>query len=217
MSSTTPEVGGVNSGYGSGDERSSLLGKAGQSSGKPVLMRQDCTTTLIVSPTPHLSSSGGLLGGSDESAGGVEETGARSVPDLEMHCRLRAHTNSRYNTSLQTLLIILQGAAQQPPALLLTASPGSRIVRQSSQPEAGSCCLHGAGHHIHQQLREPGDGIAMIAADSLRINGGIRQFKQVNSYTSLVYLHREPLTIQLSHPNPPAGRQAKRGRFFKSP
>lgn len=33
-------------------------------------------------------------------------------------------------------------------------------------------------------LREPGDGIAGIAADSLRINGGIRQFRQVKSLRS---------------------------------
>ncbi|RZF33445.1 hypothetical protein LSTR_LSTR016295 [Laodelphax striatellus] len=73
-----------------------------------------------------------------------------------------------------------------PPAapLLLTTSPSSRIIRQSSQPEA-SCCHH---HYAHaqtasaslRQLREPGDGIAVIAADSLRINGAIRQFKQVS-------------------------------------
>lgn len=35
-----------------------------------------------------------------------------------------------------------------------------------------------------RQLREPGDGIAGIAADSLRINGGIRQFRQV---TQMLY------------------------------
>ncbi|CAA9999016.1 unnamed protein product [Nesidiocoris tenuis] len=77
---------GSKGGYGSGDETSTLLAKAA----KPVLMRQDCTTTLIVSPTPHLSASGGLMGASDES--GVlpqQDEGARSVPDIEMHCRTR--------------------------------------------------------------------------------------------------------------------------------
>ncbi|XP_031785256.1 small conductance calcium-activated potassium channel protein isoform X3 [Nasonia vitripennis] len=35
-----------------------------------------------------------------------------------------------------------------------------------------------------RQLREPGDGIAGIAADSLRINGGIRQFRQLRKPAS---------------------------------
>jgi hypothetical protein len=68
----------------------------------------------------------------------------------------------------------------------------SRIIRQSSQPEASApaSCSGQCVHHLHgsaptqpsvslRQLREPGDGIAGIAADSLRINGAIRQFKQV--------------------------------------
>ncbi|XP_048484741.1 small conductance calcium-activated potassium channel protein isoform X6 [Plutella xylostella] len=71
----------------------------------------------------------------------------------------------------------------QPPALLLPTS-SSRIIRQSSQPESSACAAH-CPHHTHhhpsaslRQLREPGDGIAGIAADSLRINGGMRPFKQ---------------------------------------
>ncbi|XP_026493253.1 small conductance calcium-activated potassium channel protein isoform X6 [Vanessa tameamea] len=71
----------------------------------------------------------------------------------------------------------------QPPALLLPAT-NTRIIRQSSQPESSACATHCA-HHTHhhpsaslRQLREPGDGIAGIAADSLRINGGMRPFKQ---------------------------------------
>ncbi|XP_038222061.1 small conductance calcium-activated potassium channel protein isoform X1 [Zerene cesonia] len=71
----------------------------------------------------------------------------------------------------------------QPPALLLPAS-SNRIIRQSSQPESSACAAHCAHHSHHhpsaslRQLREPGDGIAGIAADSLRINGGMRPFKQ---------------------------------------
>ncbi|XP_049872053.1 small conductance calcium-activated potassium channel protein isoform X1 [Pectinophora gossypiella] len=71
----------------------------------------------------------------------------------------------------------------QPPALLLPTS-STRIIRQSSQPESSACAAH-CPHHAHhhpsaslRQLREPGDGIAGIAADSLRINGGMRPFKQ---------------------------------------
>ncbi|KNC23576.1 Small conductance calcium-activated potassium channel protein [Lucilia cuprina] len=80
------------------------------------------------------------------------------------------------------------------PPVLVTSSPtnGSRIIRQSSQPESSNlaiCCgAHTSCGHSHtvpnvslRQLRtEPSqsDGIAGIAADSLRINGGMRPFKQ---------------------------------------
>ncbi|XP_072938487.1 small conductance calcium-activated potassium channel protein isoform X1 [Epargyreus clarus] len=77
----------------------------------------------------------------------------------------------------------------QPPALLLPAT-STRIIRQSSQPESSACAAH-CPHHSHhhpsaslRQLREPGDGIAGIAADSLRINGGMRPFKQLRKPVS---------------------------------
>ncbi|KAJ8718490.1 hypothetical protein PYW08_002727 [Mythimna loreyi] len=77
----------------------------------------------------------------------------------------------------------------QPPALLLPTS-STRIIRQSSQPESSACAAH-CPHHAHhhpsaslRQLREPGDGIAGIAADSLRINGGMRPFKQLRKPVS---------------------------------
>lgn len=91
------------------------------------------------------------------------------------------------------------GGLHLAPAVLVTGTSSSgRMIRQSSQPEAAAqCCycsgcscpmhLHGSRGHLHtpsaaslRQLREPGDGIAGIAADSLRINGGIRQFRQVS-------------------------------------
>lgn len=68
---------------------------------------------------------------------------------------------------------------------VVTTLPGSRIIRQSSQPEAsapccGSNCVHGAAPSTSlRQLRDHGDGIAGIAADSLRINGAMRNFRQV--------------------------------------
>ena len=78
-----------------------------------------------------------------------------------------------------------------PPPVLVTTSPSARIIRQSSQPEASACCCSGCCCPLHtgtapsaaslRQLREPSDGIAGIAADSLRINGGIRQFRQVSA------------------------------------
>uniref|UniRef100_A0A1B0FMZ3 Uncharacterized protein n=1 Tax=Glossina morsitans morsitans TaxID=37546 RepID=A0A1B0FMZ3_GLOMM len=79
------------------------------------------------------------------------------------------------------------------PPVLVTSSPtnGSRIIRQSSQPESSTsavfCGVHNSCGHSHtvpnvslKQLRDTNaDGIAGIAADSLRINGGMRPFKQV--------------------------------------
>lgn len=75
------------------------------------------------------------------------------------------------------------------PPVLITSSPnsGSRIIRQSSQPEASNivCCnVHSCSHTAPsvslRQLREPSEAIAGIAADSLRINGAMRPFRQVS-------------------------------------
>lgn len=205
---------------------------------KPILIRQDRTSTYLASP--QLSATG--LGGSEESAHGEEDQqNARSVPDIEMHCRLEApaiavstscdgrgtatggsggyqlvpynrcracrNCDRRASTTPVSTLQLTRSASKESvrsalhsrlaaqqssstiPPVLITSSPtsGSRIIRQSSQPEAsshiccGSQCAHVCAHPSSslRQLREPGDGIAGIAADSLRINGGMRQFKQV--------------------------------------
>lgn len=235
--------------YDSSDETSSLLAKPSGNAtsttatssvaGKPVLMRQECTTTLLSpSMTPVLGTPG-VMGTSDESTGtnaGFEESpgaagGVRSVPDLEMQnyrCSLSAG-GIRYSTASVTSYLMPSSAiggaggigarctcerrqshslgrsasresvrsSQPPPTVLLTTSPSSRIIRQSSQPEAtcpGHCC-----HHLHhhssstpgpssslRQLRDPVDCIAGIAADSMRINGAIRQFKQVRCLSVFV-------------------------------
>lgn len=109
----------TNSGYGSADETVSLLvittpatkttttvtvtttsaiiakgasingpTTSSAAAGKPVLMRQDRTSTYLTSP--QLSQT---MGGSEESGGNDEEpeiTQIRSVPDLELQCRLEA-------------------------------------------------------------------------------------------------------------------------------
>ncbi|XP_052563778.1 small conductance calcium-activated potassium channel protein isoform X6 [Culex pipiens pallens] len=235
------------------------------SNNKPILIRQDRTSTYLASP--QLSATG--LGGSEESAAGGEDHqdqhNARSVPDIEMHCRLEAPSiavsnschsdgggvggagrvatgagsaaSSNYQlvpynrcracrncdrrastTPVSTLQLTrsvskesvrsaLHSRLQQVqhstiPPVLITSSPtsGSRIIRQSSQPEAsslhiccGSQCAHACGANPSsslRQLREPGDGIAGIAADSLRINGGMRQFKQTLSQSRRTRLRR---------------------------
>lgn len=75
---------------------------------------------------------------------------------------------------------------QHIPPVLITSSPnsGSRIIRQSSQPEASNviCCQHAPSL---RQLRDPSEGIAGIAADSLRINGAMRPFRQVRFFNTV--------------------------------
>lgn len=225
MSTPNPQETVANSGYNSGDETSSLLvrGPTPTPTVKPVLIRQDCTTLMTPNPTPpNLSHSANLMGNSDESGNTVvvlEESTARSVPDIELHCRgtvemstcritgyqlvPRCSCERRKSHSLARSISreSVRSTQQAPPPVLLTTSPSSRIIRQSSQPETTThitchhCCPH-LHHHGSaspvpssslRQLREPGDGIAMIAADSLRINGAIRQFKQVLNYSWRYY------------------------------
>lgn len=84
---------------------------------------------------------------------------------------------------------------QHIPPVLITSSPnsGSRIIRQSSQPEASNIvycthtCSHTAPNVSLRQLRDPSDGIAGIAADSLRINGAMRPFRQVCYFYFLIF------------------------------
>ena len=71
------------------------------------------------------------------------------------------------------------------PTVLTTFERENRMLRQHSQPET-SCyhCQIGSGTAASTSLRQlkeasTGDAIAGIAADTLRINGAIRQFRQV--------------------------------------
>ncbi|XP_071872966.1 small conductance calcium-activated potassium channel isoform X2 [Bombus fervidus] len=240
------QEGGNGTDYGSSEETAALLSRAppppvvvaAASQGKPVLTRQDRATFLVASP--QLSVSG--LGGSEES-GTTEDPATRSVPDIELHCRLDGETQSQlqppqpqpqvqqtimptgYRTrqsshqhrcrcdrrdslAPSSALHLARSVSREsvksghhccpcqapPPPVLVTTSPSARIIRQSSQPEASACCCSGCCCPLHtgttpsaaslRQLREPGDGIAGIAADSLRINGGIRQFRQLRKPVS---------------------------------
>ncbi|XP_029164625.1 small conductance calcium-activated potassium channel protein isoform X1 [Nylanderia fulva] len=246
---------GAGTDYGGNEETAALLGRpppppvvvAAASQGKPVLTRQDRATFLVASP--QLSVSG--LGGSEES-GTNEDPGTRSVPDIELHCRLdgephqpspppppqiqqpqqqqtqlqaqpasystrssrqsshqyRCRCDRRDSLAPVSALHLARSVSREsvksghhccpcqapPPPVLVTTSPNARIIRQSSQPEASACCCSGCCCPLHtgaapsaaslRQLREPGDGIAGIAADSLRINGGIRQFRQLRKPVS---------------------------------
>ncbi|XP_050461262.1 small conductance calcium-activated potassium channel protein [Cataglyphis hispanica] len=244
---------GAGTDYGGNEETAALLGRpppppvvvAAASQGKPVLTRQDRATFLVASP--QLSVSG--LGGSEES-GTNEDPATRSVPDIELHCRLdgepqpspppppqiqqppqqqsqlqaqptsystrssrqshqyRCRCDRRDSLAPTSALHLARSVSREsvksghhccpcqapPPPVLVTTSPNARIIRQSSQPEASACCCSGCCCPLHsgaapsaaslRQLREPGDGIAGIAADSLRINGGIRQFRQLRKPVS---------------------------------
>ncbi|XP_017784268.1 PREDICTED: small conductance calcium-activated potassium channel protein isoform X2 [Nicrophorus vespilloides] len=206
---------------------------------KPVLMRQECTTFLVSSHHPQLS----VFSDSEEDGSlCLEENSTRSVPDIELHCRLdlkgckqnlstniparnrsssnafqlATHSSSprglldrrTSQTPVSTLKIVRSVSRESVrsahhctcPCLnapvscsscpvaapaVVTALPGTRIIRQSSQPEAsapccGANCVHGATASTSlRQLRDHSDGgIAGIAADSLRINGAMRNFRQ---------------------------------------
>ncbi|XP_066255364.1 small conductance calcium-activated potassium channel protein isoform X1 [Euwallacea similis] len=217
---------------------------------KPVLMRQECTTFLVSSQHPQLS----VFSDSEEDGSlCLEENSTRSVPDIELHCRLDVKgckqnlpshpirnrsssnafqlatnsysTNSRAlierrtsTTPAYTLKIgrsisresvrsihhctcpclntpVSCSSCPVAPAAIVTTLPGSRIIRQSSQPEAsaapccGSTCVHNVGAaHPSTSLRQLRDhdsgGIAGIAADSLRINGAMRHFRQLRKPVS---------------------------------
>ncbi|KAF5284106.1 hypothetical protein FQA39_LY17097, partial [Lamprigera yunnana] len=168
----------------------------------------------------------------------LEENSTRSVPDIELHCRLDvkgckqnlltniptrnrsssnafqlvSHTSSprsglEQRCTSQTpasALKIVRSVSRESvrsahhytcpclnapvscsscpaPPTVVTTLPGSRIIRQSSQPETSApCCVHGTAPSTSlRQLRDHGEGgIAGIAADSLRINGAMRNFRQ---------------------------------------
>lgn len=248
---------------------------------KPILMRQDRTSTYLMT-SPQLSQH---MGTSEESNGMLEDDDLnriRSVPDIELQCRLDtpiisvSRSSSGQNQTIvlppppfpssssshhgsgnsmtttqrcracrscerrasttpvpslqmtrsvsresvrsisahgylspggggggrdsgaktQLMVVTGSGSAQNqthltaiPPVFITTSPTGSRMIRQSSQPETNTPCC--GGHtctHPHnaavaaqmRQLREAqSEGISNIVADSLRINGAMRPFKQV--------------------------------------
>lgn len=124
---------GAGTDYGGNEETAALLGRpppppvvvAAASQGKPVLTRQDRATFLIASP--QLSVSG--LGGSEES-GTNEDPATRSVPDIELHCRLDGEPQPSPPPQIQQPI---QQQQQQSQLQTLPTSYGSRSSRQSHQ------------------------------------------------------------------------------------
>lgn len=159
---------------------------------KPVLIRQDRTSSYLTSP--QLSA----LGTSEETS---EEENARAIsytlmPNIPTNrcqtCRLGERRSSISPSSVIYLprsaskesvsrlnpnLAVHHHSANIPP-VYITGSPthNSRIIRQSSQPEAStlSCCSGPTCSHAHQtsslrQLKDPSDQISGIAVDALRV------------------------------------------------
>ena len=131
---------------------------------------------------------------SEPSAG--QEGGARSFPDIELHCRrtyLCPQTLARRRCSCINIhrvgsrdSVCSVVGARGGGAVALGAPTTSRdkIVRQHSQPETCTSCHQPRSAASLRQLHchEPGRSseFAEIAADSLRINGAIRQFRHVS-------------------------------------
>lgn len=124
------QEGGAGTDYGGNEETTALLGRqppppvvvAAPSQGKPVLTRQDRATFLVASP--QLSVSG--LGGSEES-GTNEDPATRSVPDIELHCRLDGEPQIPQLPQQQ------QQPQIQPSQLQAQPASYSRSSRQSHQ------------------------------------------------------------------------------------
>lgn len=175
----------------------------GASSSKPVLIRQDRTTSSYLA-SPQLSA----LGTSEETS---DDDNAKTIAYQLMpsgpanRCRT-CHTHERrasVSPASQTQIHIplprsmskesisrlspssaLQFQAATIPPVYITGSPTkntSRVIRQSSQPEAStlSCCNNACSHAQQpqtsslRQLRDPSDPIAGIATETLRVSDGI--------------------------------------------
>uniref|UniRef100_A0A336K010 CSON007369 protein n=1 Tax=Culicoides sonorensis TaxID=179676 RepID=A0A336K010_CULSO len=245
----------VNSDYGSSDERATLLtisekggapklsskskmGSLSSTNGptnKPVLIRQDRTSTYMTSP--QLSGIGASEDDEDERKKSLldivkinDSDNMRPIISVSIPCEVSENEDQQivpYNrckackncerraSSAQISSIPLQikkSASKESlkntalygrfspqlmkhasvvPPVLVTSTPinGNRIIRQSSQPEQGThtssnCVDHSAQSSSLRQLKDPSDGIAGIAADSLRINGAMRPFKQLRKPVS---------------------------------
>lgn len=125
---------GAGTDYGGNEETAALLGRpppppvvvAAASQGKPVLTRQDRATFLVASP--QLSVSG--LGGSEES-GTNEDPATRSVPDIELHCRLDGEPQPSPPPPPPQIQQPIQPQQQQSQLQALPTSYSSRSSRQS--------------------------------------------------------------------------------------
>ncbi|XP_060536915.1 small conductance calcium-activated potassium channel protein isoform X3 [Cylas formicarius] len=106
---------------------------------KPVLMRQECTTFLVSSQHPHLS----VFSDSEEDGSlCLEENSTRSVPDIELHCRLDVKGCKQNLSSHPTRNRSASNAFQLAPySSTSTSATGTRGVleqRRTSQTPASN-------------------------------------------------------------------------------
>lgn len=179
-----------------GPTTSGLVTQQSLSSGtsnKPVLIRQDRTSSYLTSP--QLSA----LGTSDETS---EEENTKTIsyqlmPNIPTtRCQTCRSNERRSSISPSSVIYLPRSLSKESvcrlnpnpivhhnsatiPPVYITGSPttSSRIIRQSSQPEAStlSCCSGPSCSHAHQtsslrQLKDPSDQISGIAVDALRVS-----------------------------------------------
>lgn len=163
---------------------------------KPVLIRQDRTSSYLASP--QLST----LGTSDETS---DDDNAKAIsyqlmPNIPTNrcrtCRSYERHERRSSISPASVIYLPRSASKEsvgamtsgasmphhhsaniPPVYVTSSPTNSRIIRQSSQPEAStlSCCNSTTCSHAHQtsslrQLKDPSDQISGIAVDALRVS-----------------------------------------------
>ncbi|XP_050497385.1 uncharacterized protein LOC126878612 [Diabrotica virgifera virgifera] len=101
---------------------------------KPVLMRQECTTFLVSSHHPQLS----VFSDSEEDGSlCLEENSTRSVPDIELHCRLDVKgCKQNLSSNVPTRNRSSSNAFQLAP--YTSASPRGILERRTSQTLASN-------------------------------------------------------------------------------
>ncbi|XP_040567049.1 uncharacterized protein SK isoform X3 [Lepeophtheirus salmonis] len=156
-------------------------------------------------------------------------------------CIRTSPTRNQHQRSFSPVPLILTSKASST----LSSPKQGAIVRQHSQPESGTyqqTCLHPNYHHLnskhrhfhsHGQGLHQGEGIANIASESLRINGALKQFKQVsngsnsnnddkNVKSSFVSLDEKSLVSQhktniiISSPTSPCSSKLRRQRWIRN-
>lgn len=160
---------------------------------KPTLIRQDRTSSYLTSP--QLSG----LGTSDDTS---DDDNAKAIsyqlmPNVPANrCRTCRSNERRSSISPASVIYLPRSVSREsiiamnsgtpiqhhhsaniPPVFVTSSPTNSRIIRQSSQPEAStlSCCNSATCSHAHQtsslrQLKDPSDQISGIAVDALRVS-----------------------------------------------
>jgi hypothetical protein len=167
---------------------------ASGTSNKPVLIRQDRTTSAYLA-SPQLSALGTSEDTSDDDA--TKTISYQLMPNAPTNRCRTCHTHERRSSvspssvihmprsqskeslgRLSSSSVVHQHSTNIPP-VLITSSPTntSRVIRQSSQPESStlSCCNHSGCTHAQQtsslrQLRDVSDPIAGIGTEILRVS-----------------------------------------------